>query len=531
MKSHFKLNVAEVLQRKHFQKAEIIAGKKGIFRTVKWVHVMEVTEIGTLLSGNELILSTGVGWKENNEVFLSFLQQLIERNASGLCIELGTYIIDIPLDVIDLAEKNNFPLIIFHSEVRFIEITQDLYSFMSEQHYQMISNLESYSHKLNQLLLTTDGHKKILKLCQKTLNTQLVYIMNENQIQFIPKINEEKQKKIIRMIQNESRYDHISVVRKEVKALEHQFAELIVILDSTDYSNYESLVLDRSATALAHHHLRELYVEEKGRAEEIEWIQGWLDAEYNEEEILQHIFDYDPIIKPNGCAVCFFKINHLNRDYLNSELTYLKGILRAIFKQQGFCLLPIIKKNEAIFILVNIRDKTNWKDRMKQGIDLFKDTDYAKKLKLNSVNYGVGTFIHRLNELNKSYQTAKETTKIQEKLSIDKKETSYFYNDLHIYRLISIIHKHSYLKEFVFEYLQPVISYDQKCNGKLMNTLKTYLACNGSKKETAKELFIVRQSLYARLKKLNELLGEDFMESEKRRAIEFAISAYEYYYS
>jgi purine catabolism regulator len=531
MNSHSKLNVAEVLQRRHFQKAEVIAGKKGLLRTVKWVHVMEVTEIRTLLSGNELILSTGVAWKENNEVFLSFLQQLVDRNASGLCIELGTYMDDIPQVVIELAEKNDFPLIVFHTEVRFIDITQDLHSFMIEQHYQMISNLENYSHKLNQLLLSTDGHKKILQLCQKTLNTQLVYIMNENEIQFIPKISEEKQKKIICMIQDESKYDHFTIARQQVKALEHQFAELIVILDLEDYTNYESLVLDRSATALAQHHLRELYVEEKGRAEEIEWIQGWLDGEYDEEEILQYIFDHDPHIKPNGCAVCFFKINHLNRDYLYSELTYLKGIFRSVFKRQGFYLLPIIKRNRAIFILVNIRDNTNWKGRIKQGIDLFKNTDYAKKLKLTSVSYGVGKFTTRLSELNKSYQTAKEVIKIREKLGINKEGTSYFYNDLHIYRLISIIHKHSDLKEFVFEYLQPVISYDQKTNGKLMNTLKTYLACNGSKKETARELFIVRQSLYARIKKLNELLGEDFMESEKRRAIEFALSAYEYFYS
>lgn len=531
MNNHFKLNVAEVLQRKHFQEAEVIAGKKGLLRTLKWVHVMEVTEVGTLLSGSELILSTGVAWKENNDIFLSFLQQLINRNASGLCIELGTYINAIPLEIIELADKNDFPLIVFHTEVRFIEITQDLHSLMIAQHYQMITNLEGYSHKLNQLLLTTDGHKKILMLCQKTLNTQLVYIKNENEIQFIPKISEEKQKKTISMIQNENKYEHITIVRQQVKALEYQFAELIAILESADYTNYESLVLDRSATALAQYHLRELYVEEKGRTEEIEWIHGWLNEEYNEEEILQYIFDHDPNVKPKGCAVCFFKINHLSRDYLHSELTYLKGIFRSVFKQQGFYLLPIIKKNQAIFILVNIRDDYYWKDRMKQGINLFKNTDYARKHNLTSINYGVGKFINRLSELNKSYQTAQETIKIREKLGINKEEPSYFYNDLHIYRLISIVHKHSDLKEFVFEYLQPVISYDQKSNGQLMKTLKTYLACNGSKKETAKELFIVRQSLYSRVKKLNELLGNDFMESEKRRAIEFAISAYEYLYS
>jgi purine catabolism regulator len=62
----------------------------------------------------------------------------------------------------------------------------------------------------------------------------------------------------------------------------------------------------------------------------------------------------------------------------------------------------------------------------------------------------------------------------------------------------------------------------------LIDTLNVYLECNGSKKETAQRLYIVRQSLYHRLKKLNELLGEDFMMTPKRQAIEFAVSAYKY---
>ncbi|MED4878824.1 helix-turn-helix domain-containing protein, partial [Anoxybacillus geothermalis] len=76
--------------------------------------------------------------------------------------------------------------------------------------------------------------------------------------------------------------------------------------------------------------------------------------------------------------------------------------------------------------------------------------------------------------------------------------------------------------------LDPVIQYDKKYNGKLMETLKVYLECNGSKKETAKRLFVVRQTLYHRIQKLEKLLGDDFMNPEKRLAIEFMIKAYEY---
>jgi PucR family transcriptional regulator, purine catabolism regulatory protein len=61
MKSEIKLSVQEVILQEQFQQAKIVAGKNGLHRTVKWVHIIEVSEVSNLLNGNELILSTGVG--------------------------------------------------------------------------------------------------------------------------------------------------------------------------------------------------------------------------------------------------------------------------------------------------------------------------------------------------------------------------------------------------------------------------------------------------------------------------------------
>jgi purine catabolism regulator len=78
------------------------------------------------------------------------------------------------------------------------------------------------------------------------------------------------------------------------------------------------------------------------------------------------------------------------------------------------------------------------------------------------------------------------------------------------------------------EYLAPILEYDDKNNGRLFATLKTLLQQSGSKQDASKSLFVVRQTLYHRIDKLKELLGEDFMEPHKRIAIELAVYAYEY---
>lgn len=46
---HFQ--VSDVLKTKYFAHAKVLAGEKGLFRQVKWVHVLEVPAVEDLLNG------------------------------------------------------------------------------------------------------------------------------------------------------------------------------------------------------------------------------------------------------------------------------------------------------------------------------------------------------------------------------------------------------------------------------------------------------------------------------------------------
>lgn len=50
-----------------------------------------------------------------------------------------------------------------------------------------------------------------------------------------------------------------------------------------------------------------------------------------------------------------------------------------------------------------------------------------------------------------------------------------------------------------------------------------YLQCHGLKKETAEKLFIVRQTLYHRLEKIEQIIGSDFMNYENRLCLEMML--------
>ncbi|MDQ0243724.1 sugar diacid utilization regulator [Bacillus fengqiuensis] len=221
-----------------------------------------------------------------------------------------------------------------------------------------------------------------------------------------------------------------------------------------------------------------------------------------------------------------FKTDQL--DEKNLEITHLKILFRSIFQSHGFFLLSTIRKNQLIFILLNKRKNNDWKARVEEGIHHIQK-ELAGDQHFKQMKFSIGTFIDQLSDVKKSYRTAQETSIIQE--SMPKESFSSFYEDLYIFRLVSIANEQGALDDFISDYLGPVLIYDQQNNGKLMETLKAYLKCNGSKQETAANLYIVRQTLYQRLQKLYELLGEDFMDFHKRQAIEFAVTAYDYVFA
>ncbi|WP_040208897.1 PucR family transcriptional regulator [Neobacillus jeddahensis] len=525
MKEYFHLTVADIFIRKHFEQALVIAGNEGIQRVVKWVHVVEVTSIRNLLNGNELILSTGVAWRDNTKLFVSMVREFIENDAAGLCLEMGTYMSEVPAEVITLANEYDFPIIIFQKEVPFVEITQDIHSVIINQQYQKISDLENYSQRLNKRLLTIEAYEDILQFIFSALDVQIIFRLKNQDYVFVPEISGGDQDIILQQMEGAKTqsYDHLAI--SPIFLFGQEYAELAIHSKEIPISEYDLLILDRTATALAQHLLRELFVEEKKRVEEFEWLHGWLDGEHSPEEIQEYLIENGIKATTNEAVVLIAK-NIPLQEKLSQDGTYLKLVFRSVFEQNGFVVFFVEKRNEITFILLNNRTKKNLKDRIKKSIGSIQDSEFIRKQSSAKLIIAAGKFIHSASDVHKSYQTAKETLRIQQKMT--NKQVYYFYEDLHLYRLISQMSKHTDLQALSSEYLQPVIQYDQKYNGKLLETLKVYLECNGSKQETSNKLFIVRQTLYHRLQKLENLLGDDFMEHEKRIAIEFMLLVHDY---
>ncbi|MGG7101914.1 PucR family transcriptional regulator [Rhodococcus sp. 24CO] len=121
------LTVRELLDNQ-FRGADpqVLAGGSQLGRTVRWVHSSEIYEISPLLSGDELLLTTGLGLSGVDPgTRRHYLREVGNRNVAGVAVELGRTFDAIPSDMIEEAAIMGMPLIALRTVVPFIELCQN----------------------------------------------------------------------------------------------------------------------------------------------------------------------------------------------------------------------------------------------------------------------------------------------------------------------------------------------------------------------------------------------------------------------
>ncbi len=117
-------------------KMNLVAGKKGIDRIVKWVHIIEDDNATTFLHGNELVFTAGI-LNSDPEWLLNFAQKLYGANTSALVVNIGPHIKEIPQAVIQYCNEVDMPLFTIPWETRMVDMTRDFcHRIMNNEHVE-----------------------------------------------------------------------------------------------------------------------------------------------------------------------------------------------------------------------------------------------------------------------------------------------------------------------------------------------------------------------------------------------------------
>ena len=104
---------------------ELIAGRNGWANSISWLLMVEDTKIIENFRGKELVVTTGLGF-DTKEKLLELVKMLDEHHGSGLIINTGFYIKEVPSEVRNFCDDRDLPLMTAPWNMVMSEMIKDL---------------------------------------------------------------------------------------------------------------------------------------------------------------------------------------------------------------------------------------------------------------------------------------------------------------------------------------------------------------------------------------------------------------------
>ena len=250
-----------------------------------------------------------------------------------------------------------------------------------------------------------------------------------------------------------------------------------------------------------------LVLEENSKNSAEQLFSSILDAEHLSRESVMAQARYLNINLEGSFCVAEFAFKDMRGDFKGDSLALGQNIRRII--KSGFSLyikedLLILPQTGSILVLIPMMLLKDEQIReIVTGIINRAQTEYGTIL-----NVGIGNSADYLEDVRKSRNEAAAAIKAASVMEMD--SNLIFFSDLGIYTILSHVDDERVLDTYVEDNLGNLLQADSIGNSNLCETLENYLNHGCNAKKTAEFMFIHRNTLNYRLKKISEILNYDF---------------------
>ncbi|MFL5864269.1 MAG: PucR family transcriptional regulator [Solirubrobacteraceae bacterium] len=147
------LTVAELLRGLDVR---LVTGEEAIDAPVRWVHISELQDPTTWLSGGEVLLTTGMGL-ETPQQQREFLNRLADHELAALGFGVGFSHAEVPRALVQTAVEREFPVFEVPYEVPFIAVTEAAFTQLVNEQYAVLRRALAAHERLERVVLSERG--------------------------------------------------------------------------------------------------------------------------------------------------------------------------------------------------------------------------------------------------------------------------------------------------------------------------------------------------------------------------------------
>ncbi|MEU9131455.1 PucR family transcriptional regulator [Kitasatospora sp. NPDC048540] len=134
--------------------AEVAACPGRLDRPVRWLHVAEATDVAVMLSGGEMVLTTGVLLAGDERRQVEYVEAMQRAEAAAVVLGLGRGFRTTPEAMRRAAERCRVPLIVLHRPAPFTRLTEEVHARLLHGRFAALDLSDRMSSALTALNLS-----------------------------------------------------------------------------------------------------------------------------------------------------------------------------------------------------------------------------------------------------------------------------------------------------------------------------------------------------------------------------------------
>lgn len=545
--------IGDFLKLPDIEGMKLAAGYQGVNRFISSINIIDNPDSYDWLSSGELILSTGYIFRDDDEQQRAAIRRLDAIGCAGLGIKTNRYLYDIPKGMKEEADILGFPIIVLpfgRSLSNIITVVTD--KIRDHHEDSRIDELLTIQQKLAAAHTASNGMREIARLatgflqnpiiivdsawrllawedCPQNpypLDTALKLIKNtacfpQSFSDSMPSAFEMFRKPIVRHLPLDN--DHHVICRVCPATAGHAtiYGYIVVWETAKALDGFDNIVLEHVAVNAA---VERVLVSEKDEAKTRVKRDFFIDLLAGNIESLHAIRSLAamhglPADASYRCLVLQYNSRYEDLTSVAAAKKYSETV-EGMAYGQGL-LVSCVTVSDGMVILYNTRETGKQEEEVINRFAQVLLKDFKEKLS-TELKIIISQLVSDITKISGAYKSALMLKEL--KYGIHGSRVL-FVDDYPVHYLLGNNISNSVLKEVVTKNIGVVIEHDKKYNSNLVDTMNVYFLCSRNISETAKRMFIHRNTCIYRIDKIKCLLNDDFTDSNSLLKYQIALIA------
>jgi len=519
----------DLIQIPALQNARLAAGAEGLYRSVSSVNLMDAPDIIHYLKPNELLLTTAYAMKDHHESLDTLVSHMARAGCAGLAIKTKRFLEEIPSSVIEEADRLHFPLLELPLEYTLVEVMNGALSSILQNKTEELSYALDTHHAFFNLILNGEGLSEIVDKLAQLIASPIVILGPKLELvslsstvkpnihllnKWIAQAAKQQLTPGVYPIIHSQPSDGARYVFLQPVPTPQRPGYIIAFSNEGEMRKLHALALEQAANVLGFELLKSQAVKDRARRFKIEFFTELVQGEMDSEQEIIHrgkqygLFPADSML----CIVCGRDVDEgigASQDHGEAERRARENdhLYHSLTKEFGRLCMPYVlfTLKDKCIALLSAKELLGSPDgKLKLSQQLTGISERLTGQEEISLSYGISAPVNKLTDIPNAYKQALDAYRLGR--SHNKQRFVHYYHTKEFSDLLRLIPVDD-LQEFLQETFETWSGIDEIEQREWRKTLRVFYDNHCHIGETAKGLYIHRNTVLYRLNRIEQLTG------------------------